>query len=232
MPVRKTNRGIGGLTGHVGKGGNGGNGGGGDDSGEDDHAAFFESSLERDLYELLRYRRTVTGEVDRFEEQPLTLEYLDEHGKLRRYTPDTLVVFRDPDRAPELVEVKYWAQLLKNRRKMARAYRAARQLCVERGWVFRVMTEYTIRTPLLKHARFFPGYQDRQHDPRLLGLVLNAMQDTPSTTVRQLLDRLTSKNASRADLLSVIWTLVARRFLLIEDHLPPSPASVIRRGDV
>ena len=229
MAVRKTNRGIGGLTGHVSKGSNGG---GGDDSGDDEHAAFFESSLERDLYELLRYKRTVTGEVDRFEEQPLTLEYLNENGKLRHYTPDVLVVFRDPDRSPELIEVKYWAKLLKNRREMARAYRAARQLCAERGWVFRVMTEYTIRTPLLKHARFFPGYQDRQHDPRLLAMVLNAMQDVESTTVRQLLDRLTSGNASRADLLSVIWTLVARRFLLVEDHLPPSPASVIRRGDL
>jgi len=33
-------------------------------------------------------------------------------------------------------------------------------------------------------------------------------------------------------LLSGIWTLVAKRFLPIEEHLPPSTASVIRPGVV
>jgi len=39
-----------------------------------------------------------------------------------------LVVFRDPQRHPELIEVEDWARLLKNRCEMARAYQAARML--------------------------------------------------------------------------------------------------------
>lgn len=221
MPVRKTNRGVGGLTGYVTKGYK-------NASGTDDEAIFFESSLERDYYERLKFRCLITKEVAGFEEQPLTLEYQGTSGKTRRYTPDVLVVFTEPGRMPELVEIKYRAKLRKILAEMAPAYRAAKTLCAERGWRFRVQTEYSIRTPALKHARFFPKYLDRQHDPRLLALVLNATHLLESITVGQLLAQLACASASRAELLSVIWTLVARQFLLIDDQTPPSTASVIR----
>lgn len=221
MPVRKTNRGVGGLTGYVTKGHR-------NARGTDDEAIFFESKLERDYYERLKFRQLITGEVDRFEEQPLTLEYQDASGRTRRYTPDVLVVFTDPTRRPELVEIKYRAKLRKILPEMAPAYRAARALCAERGWRFRVQTEYSIRTPALKHARFFPKFLDRQHDPRLLSLVLDAIHPLESITVGGLLAQLACDPAPRAELLSVIWTLVARQFLLIEDQTPPTVASVIR----
>src|SRR5437868_5438583 len=47
----------------------------------------FESSLERDFFILLDFDLN----VDRYEEQPVRIEYRDGDGRLRTYTPDVLV---------------------------------------------------------------------------------------------------------------------------------------------
>jgi len=47
----------------------------------------FESSLERDFLLLLDF----DPEVVLYEEQPVTINYHDDQGRRRRYTPDVLV---------------------------------------------------------------------------------------------------------------------------------------------
>ncbi|MFA5082147.1 MAG: TnsA endonuclease N-terminal domain-containing protein, partial [Hydrogenophilaceae bacterium] len=67
----------------------------------------YESTLEQDYFVLLRFDPW----VEKFIEQPITVPWTDQNGKVRKYTPDVLVHFRsdvapEDRRPPLLVEVK------------------------------------------------------------------------------------------------------------------------------
>lgn len=47
----------------------------------------YESSLERDLMEIFRFEHR----VENFVAQPLTIECIDDVGRSRSYTPDSLI---------------------------------------------------------------------------------------------------------------------------------------------
>lgn len=51
----------------------------------------FESALEEDFFVLLRFNLLVKS----FEAQPVTVEWQDDQKKIRSYTPDVLVRYRD-----------------------------------------------------------------------------------------------------------------------------------------
>lgn len=68
----------------------------------------YESSLERDFMELVRFDRNIRT----YSPQPLTIRYVDSLGRFRKYTPDGLIEYRrDCFPAKEmkhvLCEVKY-----------------------------------------------------------------------------------------------------------------------------
>ena len=240
MPVRTTNRGHGGLTGYLARLPM-------PSQGTRHHEAGFiqfESALEKDLFTVLRYLQHVTREVRWFEEQPLRIDYLGAAGEPRHYTPDALVHY-PRGRVTELIEVKYRADLRLHLNDWRPKFQAARALCEARGWVFRVRTEHSIRTPLLDHASFFPPFLGRAHDPDDTRLVLDEVQRQGVSTPRAILDALSPlvpqtlqtqtlltgldpHATRRAALLSVLWTLVAHGFVLLDVSCPPSLASVLR----
>jgi putative transposase len=106
--------------------------------------AEFESSLERDWLVCLERDPMVV----RFEVQPVRVEYTDERGRARSYTPDVLVSYGD-GRPPTLFEVKHRVDLdpagPAERLALVRKFRAARAFVQVRGWRFRVVSEREIR---------------------------------------------------------------------------------------
>ncbi|CAP02609.1 hypothetical protein ABSDF3340 [Acinetobacter baumannii SDF] len=50
----------------------------------------FESSLERDFMELIKFDKN----VELYAPQPLVISYIDKHNKKRTYTPDGLLEYR------------------------------------------------------------------------------------------------------------------------------------------
>ena len=248
MPVRKTNRGHGGLTGYLarfpdlsmlGSPGSPGNPGSPGPRFASAGSTHFESALEKDLFLLLRYQQHVTREVRFFEEQPLRIDYLDA-GTPRHYTPDALIHYHGP-RPSELVEAKYRTDLRKHLPKWRPGYQAAQAYCRSHGWVFRVRTEFSIRTPLLDHASFIPAFLGRTHDPDDTRLVLSEVQRQGESTVEAVMDALAPLKLPetqiitldgpalrRATLLPVLWTLVAHGFVLLDVTRPPSLESALR----
>ncbi len=121
------------------------------------HFGRFESALERDLMELLRFGNDVRD----FFPQPLSIPYVDANGMSRKYTPDGLIYFRrELEHPPVLFEVKYREDFRNSWRELRPKFRAARQLCWEEGWKFRIFTEFHIRTPYLANAKFLNVYKD------------------------------------------------------------------------
>jgi len=67
----------------------------------------YESTLERDMMELIRFDRTVR----QFTPQPLTINYCTPDGAPRKYTPDGLIHYNhvSPHEPSILYEVKFRA---------------------------------------------------------------------------------------------------------------------------
>lgn len=93
----------------------------------------FESSLERDALLLVHWDH----QVDWYRTQPLTIDFVDENGGQRKYTPDLLISYRkETVRRPTLCEIKYRADLAKNWRLLKRKFLAARRYAEQQNWDF------------------------------------------------------------------------------------------------
>jgi hypothetical protein len=170
--------------------------------------ADSESTLEHDLLTLLEFDRA----VNRYEVQPVRIDYVDENGRARHYTPDVLVHYRsEPDeetRPPLLAEVKPRAILARDWRDIRRKVRAARAHAQENGWKFCVLTEKHIRTPFLRNARFLLPYTRLESDSAMEALLTNSLSELGAATPDALLASVYWAPENRAMLLPSVWRLV------------------------
>lgn len=167
----------------------------------------YESTLERDMMELIRFDRSVR----QFTPQPLTINYLSAEGDKCSYTPDGLVHFHHahPHEPSILYEVKYRVDFRKEWKIHIQKFRAAKVFCLERGWVFRVYTEVEIRTAFLANVRFLWPYLSRKIDPALQDHVLTVLWDLGEADPDFLLHALSSLPSGRGHLIPVLWHMVA-----------------------
>ncbi|ASX10981.1 TPA: TnsA endonuclease N-terminal domain-containing protein [Aeromonas dhakensis] len=167
---------------------------------------MFESTLERDFLSLLEFDR----EVESFEVQPVRLNWQDGRGRVRSYTPDVLVCYRNGSRRPVLWEVKYRDDLRANWQEYRSKFRAAVRYARERGWRFRLATEREIRGVRLVNARFLlPVLRRGCPDAGDVSSVLDGLRVSGSSTPALLLASLSPDTTERARLLPVLWYLVA-----------------------
>lgn len=167
----------------------------------------YESTLERDMMELIRFDRTVRH----FTPQPLTISYITPDGAQRRYTPDGLIHYRNATtHEPSILyEVKFRDDFRNDWKTYLPKFRAAKAYCQEQGWVFRVFTEVEIRTNYLTNARFLWPYLSRKIDPALRDHVLTVLWDLGEADPDFLLHALSSLPNGRAHLIPVLWHMVA-----------------------
>jgi hypothetical protein len=138
----------------------------------------FESLIERDYLYLLDYER----EIEWFEEQPLTIEYLH-NGKTLHYTPDFRFVVAEQN---TLVECKPYA--LVNQEDNLRKFAAACSWCTNQGWQFRVVTDQDLRTGFrLENIKLLTRHARHTVEPEIKGricaLLYAASALTPIDTV-------------------------------------------------
>jgi hypothetical protein len=175
-------------------------------------SADFESSLERDLYKLLVFDKP---RIARFEEQPLRIPYTDPLGYSRSYTPDVLIHFNaDPvtghQPPPMLAEVKYRKNLFEQWKELKPKFKAARAFCREQGWQpFRIFTENEIRTPYLWNVNFLLGYERTELIPEEVKLLLDTLAALRTATPQTLLLACSTDLMRGAELMPVLWRLIA-----------------------
>lgn len=173
--------------------------------------AQFESTLERDFLDILDF----SPEVESFEVQPLKIEWRDEQGKPRSYTPDVLINFRpDIGRAPWLCEVKYRADLKKNWRDLHPKLRRGIRLARQNGWRFRLISEVEIRTPYLSNVRFLTPFRSSKHRQIPITAIeelLGQLRLIGTTTPSGLIQSLSPDVRQQAEWLPMLWHLMANR---------------------
>lgn len=162
-------------------------------------AAHYESSLERDFL--------ITLEVDidvlSYETQPVRLNYLDQKGHKRHYTPDVLVKRRN---RTELCEVKYVRDVQALRHLHKERWLVAHRYAKEKGWVFRLITEHHARHPRSRNWLFLSPFRVQFCPAEDLALLIQAVQGTASLTVREWLSRLPEP---QEQWVGYIWHLLA-----------------------
>lgn len=176
--------------------------------------ARFESALERDLMYILRFDIN----VDKYIAQPVKIEYRDKDGRLRSYTPD-IVIYHRKDILPAkniptiLGEVKYRDDLRKNFKELRPKFKAAIHYAKERGWKFKLLTDREIRTPYMANAKFLLGYTNPDPYPKceIVEMVLDRVRELRETDVETLLVSIYRDKWNQAELLPVVWHLIAIR---------------------
>ncbi len=170
----------------------------------------YESSLERDFMELIRFDKNILT----YSPQPLTIRYLDHDGRRSRYTPDGLIEYRrdiEParDMRHVLCEVKYRADFRANWRPLLTKFRVAKRYASERGWDFRVFTENEIRTPYLANVRFLAGYLAAPGSVNDKMRMLDKLADLRESDPEALITSLFPDVWKRAEALPSLWNLIA-----------------------
>ncbi len=168
----------------------------------------YESSLERDLMEIMRFDPS----IEAFTPQPLTIEFVDKDGAKRKYTPDGLIEFKTSSgncQPPILFEVKYREDFRKDWRSLMPKLRAAKTYGLQRGWRFEVFTEREIRTTYLTNVKFLWPYLQRVPDTEIIRHVLSLLNDLDEADPELLLCALCNDATNRASYIPIIWHLIA-----------------------
>ncbi len=130
----------------------------------------YESTLERDLMEILRF----DPEVQRVLPQPIRIEFVKPDGSKGECYPDGLIEFKpEHPLLPVLYEVKYRADFRANWRELMPKFRAAKHFALARGWRFEVFTEREIRTPYLSNVKFLFPFLERKFPDSITSWVLS-----------------------------------------------------------
>ena len=190
-------------------------------------AAEFESTLERDLLLLLEF----SPDIKNFEVQPVRIDWEDDEGKARSYTPDVLIVYgRDHpgERTPLLCEVKYRSDLRENWFSLKPKFKAAVHFAAERGWRFKIMTEKEIRTPYLENLRFLcPHVRQGPESPEKMEMIDQALIRLGTTTPDALTRSVCTDEWNRAALLPTLWYLIGTFQIGIDLQQPLTMTSPI-----
>lgn len=170
----------------------------------------FESSLERDFLLLLDF----DPKVARYEEQPVRIEYADATGHRCTYTPDVLVYYHDgpaasADTRPLLCEVKYRDDLFAKWKEYKPKFRAGRAHAREQGWRFQIVTEREVRTPYLDNAKFLRPYRSIEADENDMRLLLDTLRGMGEANPESVIAVIHQDRMRRAELLTVLWRLLA-----------------------
>ncbi|MBB5191958.1 hypothetical protein HNQ50_002695 [Silvimonas terrae] len=179
----------------------------------------YESTLERDLMEILRF----DPEVEHVDPQPVVVPYVDRQGKEGEYTPDGLIHFKTelgPSFVPVLYEVKYRDDFRENWKTLIPKFRGARDFARREGWRFAVYTENEIRTPYLENARFLWRFKHRSPAGPIRQHVLRVLWDLEEADPDLLLCALCNDPDNRAEMIPVLWHLVATGAIGCDLNLP------------
>lgn len=187
-----------------------------------------ESSLEQDFLTLLE----ANADVLRYSVQPLTLQWINDQGRRREYTPDVLVEYRS--RPLRLFEVKPRAVLRRDWDQLRPRFRQAMAVARANGWHFKIVTDEEIRTPYLANARFLLRFRRRRLDPDFIqGLqpqrrVRLGLARLGWTTPRDALEAFSGDRTEQSKLLPWLWNALLEGFIETDLERPLTMASRIR----
>jgi hypothetical protein len=173
----------------------------------------FESSLERDFIFLLEH----DAEISKYYEQPIKINYF-ESGFNKYYVPDFFVEYYDNRKV--IVEVKYKKDLIENKKKYETKFNAAKLFCEKNNFEFQIISENQIRTEKLFNAKFLLYYKNPllKLDHNYVRVIHRKVKKMKRISVIDLVESMTGDYQKKAELIYVVWYMVANELLYYEKN--------------
>lgn len=200
----------------------------------------FESYLEEDFFTLLRFDH----EIERFEEQPITIEWKAENGDYRKYTPDVLITYKPIEGSqdqprPLLCEIKPDEQDKNNKstrrhtpprkedeKENTLKWEAAHRYASQQGWLFKVFRESNIRTTYLDNARFLLRYLEREPQSQFRESLLKSLE-AGALTLKEWVSEIATTKEEQARIFPECYWLIATRAVRVDLTNPLTLYSLI-----
>ncbi|HEY9017760.1 TnsA endonuclease N-terminal domain-containing protein [Thiomicrospira sp.] len=191
----------------------------------------FESKLERDLLSLLEFDDSVIDVI----EQPFTIEYENQNGRLVTYTPDFLVEFKasltscsyDTYRKSLLIEVKPDNILEKRIDELRPKFKTGMRFAKANDMVFKIFSESKIRTPKLKNLQMISRYKRYRYSSDEENRIIEHLHNVGHTRIDHLLCFLYITEEQRSIALGQIWQLVWNKKIGCDLTLPLNLQTVV-----
>lgn len=169
----------------------------------------FESVLERDFYMMLEFDENVVS----YEEQPMRMQYEYLDGKNRRYTPDTLVTYKN--RSQRLFEVKYEDELQNNLELQEKLQLLSRHIKQEYSIDFEVYTDKYMDKQLLLNYKFLYKFVFIPEDINIINEINNILNHVDKISVKDMLTKLDTNENKQLKYLPYIWNYVFHNIKVI-----------------
>ncbi len=191
-----------------------------------------ESTLEFDFF----YYPEFDPLVKTFDEQPLTIPFINEKGRKSKYTPDVKVTYTNKGAIEtgakfSLVEIKYLNELEEFKKESALKIKAAENYCKAKGGKFEIIDESVIRTTRLKSYHFLHRYLDPSEVPKLKIDFMRISRELKVFTAQNWVDRIEGSDLVKGQALWNLWHLVASRQLIANFDNPVNMISEIRASE-
>jgi len=188
-----------------------------------------ESTLEFDFF----YHLDFDPLVKTFEEQPLSIDFINDQGKKSKYTPDVKVVYTNKGVIEKgikfsLIEIKYTSEVEEFREKSARKIEAAERYCKAKGGRFEIVDEQMVRTTRWENYKFLHRYLDPSGAPKVKLDLLRLAHELKVFTANTWIDRIEGSKLLKGQALSNLWHLVASRQLVADFDKPVNMISEIK----
>lgn len=185
----------------------------------------FESPLERDFIELLRFDER---KIAFYDSQTPVIFYVDETGAKRRYTPDVFVRYTDGREVMYEVKTREW--LRRDWGELKIKFKQAIRYGKLKGHSFKIVTESEIRTPYLRNVKFLSSCKRSDHyDPRYR-LLIEHLRQLGFSTPNELVAMVVRSKAEKAEVLHTLWRLVADHIVVANLQEPLSMTTRIWYG--
>jgi hypothetical protein len=170
----------------------------------------FESVLERDFYMMMEFDDKVIS----YEEQPMTIHYEYYDGKNRRYTPDTLVTYKD--KMQKLIEVKYDDELKNDLELQRKLQLLAKHIKKEQKINFEVYTDKFMDKQLLLNYKFLYNFVFIPNDTSKTETINRILNNTNGINVKDLLQKLNDNKIKQLQYLPYIWNYIFHNIHVID----------------
>jgi hypothetical protein len=187
--------------------------------------ANYESSLERDFLTFLQFR----PDIDRFEVQPVRIEWHDDTNRTHHYTPDVIVTFKKTTgRHPLLCEVKYRSELIEKWDFLQPKFEAARLYSIRNNVSFRIVSDGFIHSAFVQNAKFLLPFVDKgSYTEEYIDLINGRISEINRTTISGLLSSVFHDPWHRAELIPTLWYMIGTFQIGIDLRIPISMDSTI-----
>lgn len=175
----------------------------------------YESLLEHDFCVNLEFDRS----VERYESQPLTIEYRRASGRRCVGHLDYLVVhYIDTGLRPAIVDVKTESELSKRWDELEPRFKAACKHAHTSGMLYHIRSERRIRTPFFYNVRRLLRYLREDPDLRYERTLLGELARSGHASFENLLERCFADTQERLEATATLWTLIAHQRFFVDFH--------------